>query len=91
MRLTPAQIDDLRRRPLNGAANKVRAALEFAGATQKDVAEALNTVQPEVSDIVRGKYVKLPLERARSYARLFGCAIEDLFPAREEVCDVEHR
>lgn len=63
---------------------------------QKDVVEALGLEAlglaasatagaTWLSDIERGDYKDVPLEKARVLAEFFGCAIEDLFPAREAV------
>ena len=65
--------------------NKLKKAIELAGVTQEQVAAGIRSSQPHVTEIANGNYSKLPLETARSLAKFFGCAIEDLFPAREAV------
>jgi transcriptional regulator with XRE-family HTH domain len=82
--LTAAQIRTLRSAPLTGP-NKLKLAMALAEVTQAEVAERLGIKQPQVSDVVRGEYVDMPLETSRRYARCFGVSVEDLFPAREEV------
>jgi DNA-binding XRE family transcriptional regulator len=82
--LTDTQIDKLRAEPLVGR-NKVRAAMDLAEVTQVQVAEGTGHTQPYISSIINGKYTdQLPLETGRRLAGFFGCAIEDLFPARSE-------
>jgi len=63
--------------------NRVKKAIELADTTQEALAVAIGSSQSHVTEIANGNYSKLPLETARSFAEYFGCAIEDLFPARE--------
>ena len=65
--------------------NKVRLARNMLGLKQGDVATAIGLTNPQVSDIERGDYKDVPLEKSRLVAEFFGCPIEDLFPARERV------
>ena len=65
--------------------NKVKKAIELAGVTQVQVAAAIEMTQSHVSEIANGNYSRLPNDTARAIAEYFGCAIEDLFPAREAV------
>ena len=46
--------------------------------------EALGISQAHVSRIKSGTYSDLPGETMRSFARFFGCSIEELFPAPSE-------
>lgn len=85
MKLNTTQLNTLRRMPLGKAPNRVQAAMDLLQLTQVQVAEMVGSVQPKVSQIVNGKYSRLPIETARDYAEAFGCQIEDLFPAREAV------
>jgi DNA-binding XRE family transcriptional regulator len=65
--------------------NRLKMAMALAGLTQVQLAEAIGATQSHVSEIANGNYTQLPLETARTIARQFGCSIEDLFPAREQV------
>lgn len=81
--LTAEQLDELRATPHDGA-NRVRLARQFLKVTQLDVEAATALKQSFISAIENGKYSDLPLETSRRLARYFGCAIEDLFPARRD-------
>lgn len=80
--LNAAQIKELRAAKLTGK-NKVLKARELAKQTQAELAEALGITQAYVSAIERNVYGDLPLETTRSFSDHFGCAIEDLFPAKQ--------
>lgn len=84
--LTTEQVDALRSVPLGTMRNKVRIARMMLELKQGQVAEAIGVSAPYLSDIERGAYKDLPLESVlRPLSDYFGCAIEDLFPAREAV------
>lgn len=85
MQLTPEQVHALRSVPLGSMPNKVRLARTMLGLKQSEVAEAAGFSHPQLSDIERGEYKDIPLENSRIIAGIFGCHIEDLFPAREAV------
>ena len=57
--------------------------MALAGTTQVQVAEGIGIAQSQVSEDVNGKFSEISLDKARAYARFFGCTVEDLFPARE--------
>lgn len=80
--LSQAQIRELRKAP--GAPNRLRRAMQMAGVTQVQVAEATGSTQSHIAEISNGNYSRLPLETARALASTFGCSIEDLFPAPQE-------
>lgn len=82
--LTAEQLTELKREPLT-APNKLRRARELAGLTQVALSEGADISQPYLSAIETGRAVDLPLETVRRLAQFFGCAIEDLFPSREQV------
>lgn len=84
-KLTPEQVLALRSVPLGSMPNKVRLARTMLGLSQGDVARELDFNQPLLSQIERGDYGDVMLERSRAIADLFGCSIEDLFPSREAV------
>lgn len=65
--------------------NKLRVAFALAGTRQVDAVEATGMFAPNLSDLVCGNYKALTVDTARKLADYFGCAIEDLFPAREAV------
>lgn len=52
--------------------------------TNAEVARATGFGQQYVSDVARGRYQDISLANARKFADYFGCAIEDLFPGRDE-------
>lgn len=79
--LTPAQLTTLRRsKPENR--NRLAKAIELAGVTQVQLAEAIGSNQPRISSICAGRFGEsgLPIETVRPLADFFGCSIEDLFP-----------
>jgi transcriptional regulator with XRE-family HTH domain len=85
-KLTNEQVAALRATPLGSMPNKVRLARTLIGARAGDVAKAIGITAPYFSDIERGEYKDIPLESVlRPLSDLFGCRIEDLFPAREAV------
>lgn len=59
--------------------------MSLAGLTQVVVAERTGFTQSYVSRVQSGRYRDLPGETMRAFADLFGCAIEDIFPARQAV------
>lgn len=65
--------------------NRLQKAMDLAGLTQVQVADRTGYTQPYISRVKNGHYSDLPGETMRTFAELFGCAIEDLFPAREAV------
>lgn len=85
MRLTPEQLDALRAVPLGSMPNKLRIALALTKTKQVDIADETGMARPNVSNHFNGDYKTMTIETASKYAEFFGCAIEDLFPARERV------
>lgn len=83
--LTPEQLDALRAVPLGAMPNKLRIALALTRVRQVAVADATDIATPNLSALVNGDYKTLTIDTARKLAEYFGCAIEDLFPARETV------
>lgn len=82
--LTPHQLRKLRHASGVGP-NKLRLAIELADTTQVKVAAAIGIAQSQVSEDVTGKSTDISLQKARAYARVFGCEVEDLFPVSEAV------
>ena len=86
MPLTLDQLDALRAVPLGTMPNKARLArMLLKNIKARDVAKATDMTSPQLSDIERGEYKDIPLEKTRALAEFYGCAIEVLFPAREAV------
>lgn len=83
MPLTPEQVVALRSVPLGAMPNKVRLARTMLDLKAIDVADAVGFHKVQLSDIERGEYKDIPLEKTRALADYFRCPIEDLFPARE--------
>lgn len=90
MKLTAEQVTALRSVPLGAMPNKVGLALTMTDTSQTDAAEALDIPRPNLSKIVNGRYEGIQLETSRKLADYFGCAIEDLFPARD-IADEDRR
>lgn len=84
--LSRRQIELLKAQEPSGR-NRLAAALEATSPrqTQSDLAEAIGVTQAYVSRLCTGSYQDVPLETARAIAEFFGCAVEDLFPAKSEV------
>lgn len=80
MRLTSAQLKELRRTPVGEGGNRVAKAIDLAKVTQAAVAAATSLTQPYVSDVARGRHSTITVENASAFAVAFGCSIEDLFP-----------
>lgn len=83
--LTTEQLDAMKAVPLGEMPNKLRIALALSGSRQTDIVEETGIAGSNISDLVNGKYTSLTIETARRISQFFGCAIEDLFPAREAV------
>lgn len=78
--LTRTKLRTLRSAPIEDAPNRLRLAMELASLTQTQVAATIGLAQSQVSEDAAGKFSEMSLDKARAYAALFGCAIEDLFP-----------
>ncbi len=83
--LTRRQLRKLRETDARSGDTRLRAAMSLAGVTQVQVAEAIGVAQSQVSEDAAGKFTQMSLVKARAYAEFFGCEIDDLFPAREQV------
>jgi transcriptional regulator with XRE-family HTH domain len=82
MALTKTQLRRLRQlSPRTG--NRVELARQMLNLTQEQIADALHMRQTYVSAVCRGEYGTVTVAKARKFARLFGCSIEDLFPEVE--------
>ena len=78
--LTKIHIAKLRREDRQEPGNRLRHAMELAGVTQQEVANALGLSQSYISDTVCGRYETVTVSIAHRFAQYFGVAIEDLFP-----------
>jgi len=83
-RLTPAQIRRLKQ-IRSERSNRLREARRLAKMTQVEVAAAMGITQPMLSDFERQRWMRTSVDVARRFAEFYGCAIEDLFPARQAV------
>jgi DNA-binding Xre family transcriptional regulator len=80
--LTPEQLEALRRAPLGSMPNRLRLAFTLASRRQVDAVQVTGIAAANLSELVNGKYSAVTVETARKLAAFFGCAIEDLFPAK---------
>lgn len=82
--LKQTELRELRRSSVAGR-NRLTQAMRLAGITQVQLAERVGVTQSYISKIANGQYDDLPGEMMRALSVQFGCAIEDLFPARQAV------
>jgi DNA-binding Xre family transcriptional regulator len=83
--LTPEQLKALQAVPLGSMPNKLRIAIALTDVIQGDIAAETGIHASNLSDLINGKTQGVRLDTARRIAGFFCCAIEDLFPARQEV------
>jgi DNA-binding XRE family transcriptional regulator len=67
------------------AANKLRLAKELAETTQTIIARRMALAQSQVCDDMNGKSPDISLTKARAYADVFGCTVDDIFPPEASV------
>jgi transcriptional regulator with XRE-family HTH domain len=84
MALTRSEINELRSTVVPSG-NRVKAAIKLSRRTQGEIAAELGFTQSYLSNVARGHFATITVENARKLADFFGVAIEDLFPARQEV------
>lgn len=84
MKLTQEQSAALKRMP-SDRPNRLAIAFALTGTRQAEACEVLGLLPSQVSQLVRGDYKSVSVERARQFADFFGCQIEDLFPSKSEV------
>ena len=82
--LTSDQIRSIQSAPLGKLANRLQIAFAMANTRQSAACEATGLTPSAMSKLVNGSYQSLDIENARKLADYFGCAIEDLFPARDK-------
>jgi transcriptional regulator with XRE-family HTH domain len=61
-------------------ANKLRLAKDLAKITQMELSRRIHLAQSQVCDDMNGKSTDMSLAKARAYAGVFGCTVDDLFP-----------
>lgn len=84
--MTPKQLRELRSRPVpRDVGNRLAMAFEITEQSQADCVRLTKFTAAYVSDMVRGRFQNISLDNAREFAAFFDCAIEDLFPSREQV------
>lgn len=85
MPLPHAKLRELKSAPVGSAGNRVALAIELSGATTADIARGASLSYTYLSDVARGRFQTVTVANAHKLAEYFGCAIEDLFPAKEAV------
>lgn len=82
MSLTAAQLYEVCQADSSG--DRIRAARLALELTQVQLAAELGLTQSTLSYLERQRSADVTVETARKFAEFFGCAIEDLFPARAD-------
>lgn len=82
MTLTPYQLSRLRKTEPD---HRLRTARELVQLTQVEVAAAIGITQSALSALENKRWGATSTDTAHKFAKFFGCAIEDLFPAKQEV------
>lgn len=85
MALTNRQLQELRQSSVGPSGNRLAEAMRLVDIKQVALAEQTGLSQPYISDVARGRHTTITVDNARPLAEYFGCAIEDLFPARQAV------
>jgi transcriptional regulator with XRE-family HTH domain len=85
MTLTVEQLNALRAIPADTVPNRLRVAFALTDTRQVDACAATGISAARISDLVRGEYKSVSIDVCHALADFFGCAIEDLFPARQAV------
>jgi DNA-binding Xre family transcriptional regulator len=83
--MTAKQLKELRSRPVPPSGNRIATAFEISKRPQMDLVRTAGLTPQYVTDVKAGRFQSITVENARKFAEFFGCAIEDLFPAREAV------
>jgi transcriptional regulator with XRE-family HTH domain len=80
LRLTAAQLDELRASAVPFTGNKLITALKIADARVGRLAAQTRLTYARVAGLVQGKLKAVPLAQANELAACFGCEARDLFP-----------
>jgi transcriptional regulator with XRE-family HTH domain len=83
--LTRRQRLQLRQDATRDEPNRLRRAMQLAKITQEQLEAQTGVSQSTISKIANGQLSRLPLKQAQTFAQFFGCATDELFPAREAV------
>lgn len=81
--LTKRQLETLKRDRRAGP-NRLGLAMALAGLTQIEVATRTGLTQSYISKCLNGRVPRMSGVTMFRFARLFGCAVEDLFPLRQD-------
>lgn len=84
-KLTETQLVALRAIPSETVPNRLRIAFALSGTRQADAVAETDLSAQQISQLVNGNYKAVTVAVAGALAEFFGCAIEDLFPRRQEV------
>ncbi len=82
MRLTAAQLKQLRDAPADASGTRLRLAIALSGGTQIELAQLSGLGASYVADTVRGRHQTTTVRNAQKLARVFGCSTDDLFPMK---------
>lgn len=85
MALSATKLRELRNRPIGPSRNRLSDAIELSKETSTAVAKATGLSLQYLSDVTRGRWDTITVENAHKFAEHFGCAIEDLFPSKQEI------
>jgi transcriptional regulator with XRE-family HTH domain len=78
-------ITQLRGQDASITGNRLAAAFHLDGRSQMECANATGLTPQYISNVKNGRFQNLTLDNLHLFASFFGCAIEDLFPSREEL------
>lgn len=84
MALTPRQLRELRRTPVDETGNRVKKAMDLVGIKQHALSQEIGFSQQYISDVARGRHQTVTVENAYPFCEFFGCDIEDLFPRQRD-------
>lgn len=82
MTLSQAQLSELKATPVGDTGNRVAKAIELVGETMADISRNGGFSYTWLSDVKSGRFETVTVDNAHKLADYFGCAIEDLFPAK---------
>lgn len=82
--MTKKNLKQLRTAPVGETGNRLELAFELDGRQQTECARQTGLSPQYVADVKAGRYQNLRRDNLQKFATFFGCAIEDLFPARHK-------
>jgi DNA-binding XRE family transcriptional regulator len=80
--MTQKQLQQLRGERVGMTGNRIAAAFRITDRAQMECAREFDLTPQYISDVKAGRFQNISVENAHKFAAFFGCAIEDLFPAR---------